>query len=66
MSQLQPTIEVPANVDVPEIPSQYWGTHTGMILAIAFLIRSIAMLINSLTLFKKTKPEKKRLLNSDR
>ena len=52
MSQPQPKIEVPTNVDIPEIPSQYWGTGTGMIFAVAFLIRSTAMLIQSLVLMK--------------
>lgn len=53
----QPTIFVPTNVDVPQIPPEYWGTETGTILAIAVLIRAIAILIQSLATFKAHKPQ---------
>ncbi|MEG4836620.1 hypothetical protein [Microcoleus sp. B9-D4] len=42
----EPTIALPTNVQ-PSIPPQYWGTE-GTILAIAILIRSIALLIHVL------------------
>jgi len=42
----EPTIALPNNVQ-PSIPPQYWGTE-GTILAIAILIRSIALLLHVL------------------
>jgi hypothetical protein len=42
----EPTIALPTNVQ-PSIPPQHWGTE-GTILAIAILIRSIALLIHVL------------------
>jgi len=42
----EPTIALPTNVQ-PSIPPQYWGTE-GNILAIAILIRSIALLLHVL------------------
>ena len=42
----EPTIVLPTNVQ-PSIPPQHWGTE-GTILAIAILIRSIALLIHAL------------------
>ncbi len=44
----EPTIAVPSHVE-PTIPPQYWGTETGLILALAVLIRSTALLIQVLT-----------------
>lgn len=44
----EPTIAVPSHVE-PTIPPQYWGTKTGLILALAVLIRSTALLIQALT-----------------
>ncbi|GET37748.1 hypothetical protein [Microseira wollei] len=44
----EPAIAIPTNIP-PNIPPQYWGTETGFILAIAILIRSVALLIQVLT-----------------
>jgi hypothetical protein len=44
----EPTIAIPTDIQ-PTIPSQYWGTETGLILAIAILIRSVASLVQVLT-----------------
>ncbi|MFB2979894.1 hypothetical protein [Microseira sp. BLCC-F43] len=44
----EPAIAVPTNIP-PNIPPQYWGIETGFILAIAILIRSVALLIEVLT-----------------
>lgn len=43
----EPTIAIPTDIQ-PTIPPQYWGTETGLILAIAILIRSVASLIQVL------------------
>ncbi|MEW6492238.1 MAG: hypothetical protein AB1589_06945 [Cyanobacteriota bacterium] len=43
----QSIISIPSQIE-PQIPPQYWGTETGTILAIAILIRSIAVLIQAL------------------
>jgi len=40
-------IAVPNQIE-PHIPPQYWGTETGTILAVAVLIRSVAVLIQVL------------------
>jgi hypothetical protein len=40
-------IAVPNQIE-PQIPPQYWGTETGTILAVAVLIRSVAVLIQVL------------------
>ena len=44
----EPTIAIPTDIQ-PTIPPQYWGTETGLILAIAVLIRSLASLVQVLT-----------------
>jgi len=44
----EPTIAIPTDIQ-PTIPPQYWGTETGLILAIAILIRSVASLVQVLT-----------------
>lgn len=44
----EPTIAVPSPID-PGIPPQYWGTETGLILALAILIRSSALFLQVLT-----------------
>ncbi len=43
----KPTITIPSEGQAI-IPPQYWGTETGLILAIAILIRSVAALIQVL------------------
>ena len=40
-------IAVPNQIE-PQIPPKYWGTETGTILAVAVLIRSVAVLIEVL------------------
>jgi hypothetical protein len=57
----EPTISVPTDIQ-PNIPSEYWSSATEWILAIAVLIRSIALLIRVLTplmLRKKSASAKK-------
>lgn len=44
----EPTIAISTDIQ-PTIPPQYWGTETGLILAIAILIRSVASLVQVLT-----------------
>lgn len=44
----EPTIAIPTDIQ-PTIPPQYWGTETGLILAIAILISSVASLVQVLT-----------------
>lgn len=46
----EPIITVPnvPNAE-PSIPPQYWGTGTGIILEIAILVRSLALLIQVLS-----------------
>ena len=54
------TITVPPPVE-PSIPPQYWGTETGFILALAFLIRSSALFIQVITpLIVKQKQSSKK------
>ena len=43
----QSIIPIPSQIE-PHIPPQYWGTETGTILAVAVLIRSVAVLIQVL------------------
>jgi hypothetical protein len=43
----QSIIPIPNQIE-PQIPPQYWGTETGTILAVAVLIRSVAVLIQVL------------------
>jgi hypothetical protein len=42
-----------------QIPPQYWNTETGIVLAIAVLIRSIAILIQVLVPLIVRQPDKK-------
>jgi hypothetical protein len=44
----EPTIAIPTDIQ-PTIPPQYWGTETGLILASAILIRSVASLVQVLS-----------------
>jgi hypothetical protein len=43
----QSIIPIPSQIE-PQILPQYWGTETGTILAVAVLIRSVAVLIQAL------------------
>jgi hypothetical protein len=51
-------IAVPSHVD-PQIPPHYWGTDAGTILAVAVLIRSLAVLIQVLVPLLGRKPDAK-------
>ncbi|AFZ12357.1 hypothetical protein Cri9333_1464 [Crinalium epipsammum PCC 9333] len=56
----EPIIAVPSDIPL-NIPPQYWDTETGLILAIAILIRSIALMLKVLTpLILKQKPSFKK------
>ncbi len=51
-----PTIAVPSDID-PHLPLQYSSPETAMILAVAVLIRSVAMLIQVLLQAKHRQSE---------
>jgi len=54
----QSIIAVPNQIE-PQIPPQYWGTETGTILAVAVLIRSVAVLIQVLVPLIGRQPDAK-------
>ena len=47
LESYQSIIGIPSQIE-PQIPPQYWGTDAGTILAVAVLIRSVAVPIQAL------------------
>jgi hypothetical protein len=51
-------ITVPIETE-PTVPPQYWGTETGLLLALAVFIRAVALLVQTLTPLILRDPETK-------